>query len=322
MSASDEWDISLKLLFKERPEDMIQWLMPGAIYKGRVDTHLPGRKLDADAIHAVEFKGKPALVHAEFQSSDDPNMEQRLWQYNVRATIYHELPVYSFVIYLKKERKPAHSPYTREFPGGLEIHRFHFGVVRLWDIPVEALKQLSLVGLLPLLCLTKGGKRLKVVDEAIVGIQSAGGESSGELLALTYILTSLVFTKETEQNWIKRRFNAMRNILRDTWAYKEIKEEGLEEGRQLGHLLGRQEGLQEGLRKGQQEALHKVLEEQREMLLEIVHGRFPAIELLARDTVDSIVDLGVLQRMLVKLSLASTEEAAKQVLLKATKAKK
>jgi predicted transposase YdaD len=166
---------------------------------------------------------------------------------------------------------------------------------------------LGLVGLLPLLPLTHGGKNPEVVEEAITSIQARGGKSAPELLSLTYILASLVFKQKAEQEWLDRRFGTMRDILQDTWAYKKIKKEGLEEGRR--------EGRQEGLQQGRQQALHEALEEQRQTLLEIVRGRFPAIEQQAKRTADTITDLAVLRTMIVKLSLTQTEEAARQILL-------
>ena len=86
----------------------------------------------------------------------------------------------------------------------------------------------------------------------------------------------------------------LRDALRDSWAYQEIMQEGREEG----------------------------LQEQRLTLLEIVQSRFPDIEPLAKKTVDSIGDLAVLRRLIVKMSVTQTEEEAKQALLEVGKNKK
>ena len=86
----------------------------------------------------------------------------------------------------------------------------------------------------------------------------------------------------------------LRDALRDSWAYQEIMQEGREEG----------------------------LQEQRLTLLEIVQSRFPDIEPLAKKTVDSIGDLAVLRRLIVKMSVTQTEEEAKQVLLEVGKNEK
>jgi predicted transposase YdaD len=321
MSASDDWDVGLKLLFKERPQDYTSWCVPGAQYQGSMSGHLPGRKIDMDTLHEILLDGESDLLHAEFQSYRDPNMERRMWEYNVRATLYYNRPVISVVIYLKKERKLPRSPYIWKLRSGREIHRFQFVVIKLWEEKAETLKQLGLVGLLPLLVLAQDGQRPEVVEDAITGIQSRGGRSASELLSLTYLIASLVFKKKAEKEWLDRRFAAMRDILQETWAYKKIKREGLEEGRREGRQEGRQEGLQQGLQKGRQEALHEALQGDRQAVLEVVQGRFPDLTRLAQDSVDTIIDLGTLQRVLVEISLAQTEEVAKQVLLKKGKVK-
>lgn len=82
----------------------------------------------------------------------------------------------------------------------------------------------------------------------------------------------------------------VRNILRDAWAYQEIKKEGLLEGRQ------------------------EALQEQRRTLLEIVQARFPALESQARKKADAINKLAALRSLIVQVSLAQNEEAAKQAL--------
>ena len=124
----EEWDTGLKLLIGEKPQDFISWLVPGAKYRKVVSPHLPGRKIDADSLFEIILNGKAMLFHIEFQSYRDLSIVKRLWEYNVRATLKYKLPVLSFVFYLKREKKPAESPYIWELPNGEVIHRFQFAV--------------------------------------------------------------------------------------------------------------------------------------------------------------------------------------------------
>jgi hypothetical protein len=227
------------------------------------------------------------LFHIEFQSYRDRSIMERLWEYNVRATLKYKLPVLSFVFYLKKERKSAESPYTWELPNGEVIHRFQFAVVRLWEERAETLKQTGLVGLLPLVPLTQDGSQLEVVDEVITRLEAKGGESTSELLALTYLLSTLVFKAKNEREWLDRRFAMLDDVIRSSWGYKKIKREGLEEG----------------------------LQEQRLTLLEVVRGRFPALEPVAKKTAKAINEPAILRHIIVQLSMAQSEEMAKQALL-------
>jgi len=296
---SREWDTSLKLLIGEKPQDFISWLVPGANFRRVVSPHLPGRKIDADCLFEIILSGERLLFHIEFQSYRDRNMVERLWEYNVRSTLKYKLPVLSFVFYLKKERKPATSPYTWELKDGKVIHRFHFTVVKLWEVRAEILKQTGLVGLLPLLPLTQDGKKLELVDEVIATLEANNDESTSELLALTYILASFVFTSENERQKLIRRFTMLRDVIRSSWAYQEIKMEGMEEG------------LEKGLEKG--------LQELRQTLLEIVLGLYPALEPLAKKTAKAVSEPATLRHLIVQVSMVQSEEAAEKVLLTSEK---
>lgn len=298
---TEEWDTGLKLLIGEKPQDFISWLVPGAKYRRIVSPHLPGRKIDADSLFEISLNRKPMLFHIEFQSYRDRAIVKRLWEYNVRATLKYDLPVLSFVFYLKRESKPAESPYIWELPNGKVVHRFQFAVVKLWEERAETLKQTGLAGLLPLVPLTEGGSQLEAVDEVIRWLEANGGESASELLALTYLLSTLVFKQKNEREWLDRRFAMLDDIIRSSWGYKKIK----------------REGLREGLEEGRQ----KVLKEQRLALLEIVRGRFPTLEPLAKKTAKAINEPATLLHLIVQLSMAQSEEMAEQVLLTQGKSK-
>src|SRR5437588_8874914 len=231
-----KWDTSSKRLVGENPEHFIKWLIPDAQYTTTVTSKPPNlnnREIEADVLYQITLFDLLCLVHIEFQSYSDETMAKRMWEYNALATFSYNCPTYSFVIYLKKCE--VTEPYFKwKFPNGKVVHDFQFTVIKLWEIPPEILKQTGLVGIFPLMVLAQNGKRPEVVEEVITSIESYGGKSSSELLSLTYILASLVFKKEADRNWLKRRFGMLQDILRDTWAYKEIMQEGLEKGLEKG----------------------------------------------------------------------------------------
>jgi len=136
--------------------------------------------------------------------------------------------------------------------------------------------------------LAKDGKRPEVVEEIIQQIEADGSPSAHELLAVTYTLASLVFKKAADRNWLKRRFSVLDNhLFRDSWVYQELIQEGVEKG----------------------------LQAQRLTLLEIVQYRFPALTALAQQTVDAMSDIDALRRLIVRVSVAQTEDKARQALL-------
>ena len=55
-----------------------------------------------DSLIRVHIAGKEALIHHEFQTTDDPSMPLRMAGYIIRAIEQHGLPIYSSVIYLRR----------------------------------------------------------------------------------------------------------------------------------------------------------------------------------------------------------------------------
>src|SRR5260370_617551 len=188
-------------------------------------------------------------------------------------------------------------------------------LIQLFVPGATLIKQTGLAGLFPLMVLAQDGKQPIVVEEIISSVRASGEPSAPELLSLTYILASLVFEKEADRLWLKRRFGMLRDVLRDTWAYQEIMQEGREEGLQLGIQEGRQEGLQEGRQEGLQEGLQQRLKDQRQILMTIMQSHFPDLRSLAKRQINEVQDPDILQHIVLQLLVAQSGEQAQQVLL-------
>ena len=291
------WDTSTKRLVGENPEHFIKWLLPGAEFKEKAQSkplNLNTREREVDALYEILLYGKLCLVHIEFQSFFDGSMAQRMWEYNTLATFSYNRPTCSFVIYLKKCEVPE-SLYEWTFPNGEVIHHFHFKVIKLWEISAKMLKQTGLLGIFPLMVLTKDGKRREVVDEVITRLQQQGGESAKELISLTYIFATLAFENQGDLTWLKRRINQMQDFLQESWLYQEIM----------------QKGFDKGIEKEREEELRR----QRQLLMTIIHMHFPNITSLAQKQAEAIKDPEVLQGLIFKVLAAETEEEATQGLL-------
>src|SRR6266436_8426519 len=159
-------------------------------------------------------------------------------------------------------------------------------------------------GLLPLVTLTKGGKRPEVVKEMIETLASAG---EMDLLALARLIGGLAFKKQDEQEWFKRRFSMFQDILRESWVYQEIGQEFLAEGLEKGL----ERGLERGLKKGREEGK---LEGQRQVLMSYVQMRFAELSELTKQQLEGIKDPEVLEAVTLKLFAAQTVEEARKFL--------
>ena len=86
------------------------------------------------------------------------------------------------------------------------------------------------------------------------------------------------------------------DILRESWVYQEIAEQGVEKGREEGRI-----------------------QEQREMLLMLVQSCFPELEALAKQQSEGITNPELLPPVNFKLLAAQTIEEARQILLSINK---
>ena len=283
------WDSLLKRLVRRYAKHFARWLVAEAVFVRALDIELQNQHLFADALLEVRLRGEPALLHIEFQSYDDPDMATRLLEYNVLASRqYGHLPVYSYVIYLRKAGEVATSPLVRGFPTGEDVHHFFFGVIKLWEVPAELFLGAGWTGVLPLVTLTDGGKRPEVVKEMIDQLASV---EEYDVLAIAEVLGGLVFKTGPELEWFKRRFSMFQDILSESWVYQELVEQGVEKERQ------------------------QELQRQRQTIVGFVQRRFPEISTLAEQQTAKITDPEVLQTMILKLLDAQMLEEARQILL-------
>jgi len=285
------WDTKLKQLMLQAPKEVVSWLLDGALFEQELSPHLSYRNVDADLLYQIRLNDQPMLLHLEFQRRRDPQMAQRVWEYNVLATCKFGCPVYSFVLYLKKDGSVAESPHQVCLHDGRQIHHFVFEVIKLWEVPSAMLQRADLPGLLPLLPLTREGRKRETIETMISGLCLAGEAPKRELLSIAYGLASSVFEEhEEEYEWLKRRFLMIED------------------------LLGESRVFQEWWQQAQEEVILQEVQRHREMLLAFVHARFPALEQLAEERGKALDDLEQLRALILNVGLAPSEQEAKMFL--------
>ncbi len=113
----------------------------------------------ADSLIRVQIAGQEALVHHEFQTTDDPSMPLRMAGYMIRAIEQHDLPIYSSVIYLRRNagrRDPGY--YVQDFLGRRVL--IEYTVIRLSEIDGQAIIDGGPSGLFPFTTLMKRPDRI------------------------------------------------------------------------------------------------------------------------------------------------------------------
>jgi hypothetical protein len=267
----------MKWLVRQNPQFLVSFLLPDAMFIGEVDRELQAPSVTADTLYRVMSQEEPIVLHVEFQSQHDPEMGERLWRYNALSRIHTKLPVYSVVIYLLEHKRLVESPYVIRLPGGRPTQRLDFETIKLWELDPEVFEQPELVGLLPLLPLTKGGKNRETVERMIDGLEKAGRQ---DLFMVGYAFSDLVLTAAGDNEWLKASFFMQHDILKDTWVFQQVIKEGLEQ-----------------------------------QLSRFVELRFPSLLTLAKQTIEQKKSVEQLQLMLDKLYQVNTIEEARAALL-------
>lgn len=320
------WDSAGKRLLREIPQHIVSWLLKGATFVRALPTELKSRNIFADGVYEIRVNGEPAVMHIEFQSRQHKTMPLRLMEYNMLTSSENEWwPVYTFVIYLRKDGEVPQSPLIRHLRNGEEYQRFYYTVVELSNISARQFLQMGLHGLYPLILLAKGGTEPEVVREMVTDLTEA---RELELLALAYTFGGLVPGSETYESWFKRSFVMLDDILEESWTYQEIVKKGMEKGIRQGLQLGLEEGLEKGLEQGLEKGLEqgraeerqRVIRGQRETLLNFVQKRFPELRTFAEVHVENIKDTDAMQQLLNQLLFTvQTAEEAKQAIVDAGK---
>jgi hypothetical protein len=286
------WDSAGKRLLREMPQHVVTWLMRGATFVRTLPTELKSRNIFADGVYEITVDDQPALMHIEFQSRQHKIMPERLLEYNVLASSENDWwPVYTFVIYLRKDGEVPQSPLIRKLRRGEEYQRFYYTVIEMANISARQLLQMGLHGLYPLILLAQGGTEPEIVREMVTDLTEA---RELELLALAYTFGGLAPGSEAYESWFRRSFAMLDDILEDSWTYQEI------------------------IKKGQEKERHQQIHEHRSTLLNFVHMRFPELIDFAEPYVETIKDTTVLLALLNQLFTVQTAEEAKQAIIDAS----
>jgi predicted transposase YdaD len=108
-----------------------------------------------------------------------------------------------------------------------------------------------------------------------------------DLLTFGWAFAALVFDKsDDDMQWLQERFDKMSNILKSSWVYQKILEEGLEKGRQ----------------------------QLRQRLVHLVQKQFPVLAPLAQEQSVLIEDMEVLGSIIDAIIDAETIEDARRIL--------
>lgn len=128
---------------------MLNYFLAGIIYLATLDIEVMRTILRVDRVYKVLYKGIEHILHLEFETGSDPEMEVRLLDYHAYLHRKYHLPVISIIVY-PFETKMAQSPWN-EMSGEDIILTFHFQVFPLWKLSAAQFVREHAVVMYPLL---------------------------------------------------------------------------------------------------------------------------------------------------------------------------
>ncbi len=186
-----------------------------------------------DSLIRVHIAGKEALIHHEFQTTDDPSMPLRMAGYIIRAIERHNLPIYSSVIYLRRNAG-RHDPgyFTHEISGRPVV--MDYTVIRLGEIEGQDIIDGGPSGLFPFVPLMKHPVGMDSEAWLHHCVDATNALPVDESIKVDFLGRLMILSGlEYDQSLINRillQEGLMDAIMRESSFVQYIKQQGIEQG--------------------------------------------------------------------------------------------
>ena len=296
-SQNKRYDISMKCLAEIYPQDLAK-LVFGPEFSGSVEFRpetLP--IVSARESDLLLYINKEFILHIEFQSTHESDIPDRMIDYYGRILRHYKIrDVYPVVIYLNPKTAPKEIPdsYTHDFLDMEALYKYK--VLKIWEIESKFIIDNNLVGLFPLLSLTKDCD----LKECYEKIESLNIDYSiiKELYTCAFLLAGLKYSKEFIKSLTKE------DIMLESVTYKEILERGIAQG----IIKGETEGIKKGIIKGKAEG-------KKDSIIYLLSARFKKIPARITKKIRAIKEDSTLEDLIVAAANSkSLEEFEKHLI--------
>jgi predicted transposase YdaD len=232
-----EYDTVTRILLEHCAQDWLTALAPQLhltppIESEKLDSSLATIQRFPDRLFRLQHP-QTHLLHLEIQSSWESDLPQRMLEYNVFLRGQRRLPVRSVVLLLHRRVEPPASCGLLEYRDiqGQVYLRFEYDVVRVWELPGEALLEGPLgAAMLGLLTKEAQGRAEEWTRRFIrrVEREARSREQATALLDGAYILLGLLYDGVEIARWF-----AEAQGMKESSTYQRILDEGRAEGQVL-----------------------------------------------------------------------------------------
>ena len=301
-----KYDLTMKRLCAEFVEDYVRFALgrPAShaevLEVAELDKELPALMREVDFVAKVEVEGEHFVLLVEFQTRWENDVPQRTLGYSWRVYERYELPIYPVVVVFRKSGALRDRLDLRALE--LEVLRFRFRVVPVWELDAAKVVAQQWMGLYPLLPLMKWeGKEAETVlqeSQELVLSQIAERERRADAYVALRVLSGIRYPVSLIDRILRRK-----KIMLESPVYQEI----LQEGRAMGWEAGLEEGKTMGLELGQEARL-------REDVLEVLEVRFEMVPYQVEEQVSRLRGRKTLEGLHRKAVLVESLEAFGEVL--------
>ena len=292
MGEQQQFDSSLKDLVQEEAAEIIPHFLEGAQFIDTLNVEIIRPTMRADGVYLVQYRGRPHVLHLEFETGTDNQMAHRLLAYHVTLWRDHRLPVISIIVYPFRTTI-AESP-LQEMSGTEELLTFHFRVLPLYTLNAQQYLHDHVKGMYPLLATMQGADDtllLRAIDELVEYHKYSESKLARRLLWLGTFMRRADTVLPKHKHKVEERLSMFNDLLEhDPYVQQQ-------------RALGKAEGLIEG----EVQTLQWVL-------VDNVRRRFPALVDLAQQKAARTKAPEALREIVGLVSTAPDESTVRSLL--------
>ncbi len=282
------YDSSLKSLLEGLAAQVIPELVPGTKVEEELNDEMLKPPLRADRVYGVRCKRKSCILHVELETKSNRKVAHRLLEYYGILFKKHNKPMISVVIYPFRTKLPK-SP-LRVFVGSEEVLTFHYCVIALWKLYARSYlnrRVVSMYALLP----TMRGATYEVLKQALDEMKEFHGENRRRLAEQILLFDTFLQRTDTvpseDKHKIQEYLNMFDSLLDESRFVKKKAAEAKAEGE---------------------------IEALRQVVVEIVQSRFPALVGLAQQKVTKLNEPQQFHRLIMQVTITGDEVATREIL--------
>jgi hypothetical protein len=242
-----DMDQGIKRLLQASPAELLQFTVGDCEYLGPLPTEIAVEaQLVMDSLFAARYQGEDCGVNIEVQSSGDPTMPERCYNYARRAGFVTQRKIISVVLWLRDEGTFPKSNLYEERVGDRLLGTWRIFSIYVFNLEARDIMQRGIVALLSLVPFMRGAD-LPTIEEAAKIVQhTAPPEQVAMLNTLLAVFTARFYGKEAAEA-LAWRLGMSEKIVEESPLYQAWMAKAREEGEMQGKAQGEASGLVEAV---------------------------------------------------------------------------